>query len=134
MTFASAVLLFSSGRLSVRRLPILLVDSLRPAPKATLAHNSGITRPQLFVKIDRVAGGCIDDHHCFVVVIGQWILTCDLRRQICGGDLRLTYCHVSHLWSGEVHTVADCVHSINSDHSHLPIDVDVAIFTCDPES
>src|SRR6185369_6589094 len=104
-------------------LPILFLSSFRPIPKSTLSDCARFVGPHIFMQIEAVAVSRINYESHFVIVMCKRLAPFNFCRQVCCRNFCLTNGHVAHRWPTKVHTITHCVHSLNSNDSHGPINI-----------
>ena len=64
---------------------------------------------------------------CVYCASHDWLLSVDFSGHVCRGNIALARCHVAHLGSFEVDTIAGGVDTLVTDNAHRSIDVDIVV-------
>src|SRR6476661_6011286 len=115
----------------MRNFPISFLHPFGPTPKTSLPDSCRFVCPEIFTQIKTVVFSPFHYKSHFVLILRGRLLAGDLCRDVCRRHLCLTHGHVAHLWSIEVHAVADPIKSFMAANAHGPIDVYVAVVVCD---
>src|SRR5262249_12832670 len=111
---------------------ILFLYTLGPVPETTLPDGCRAVFPKILVHIKSVVFNSLDHKSHFMVILRNWSVSVDLRRQIRRRNLRLANSHVTHLRPFEVNATANPVRSFVTHYGDGPIDFYETIFGCDP--
>src|ERR1041385_6559507 len=116
----------------MRNFPISFLNAFGPAPETALPDSCWLVCPKIFVEIKAIASEFINHKSHFVLIMRDWFVSIDFRDEVRSGNLGLTHGHVAHLWTIEVHAIANGIHSFAANDAHRRVDVYVAIVICDP--
>src|SRR5687768_3011350 len=110
----------------MRKLPVLLLNALRPAPETSLSNRSRFVSPNVFVQIDTVAAGLVNNELHFMGVMYGRFAPFNLGDEIRRCNLALADSHMAHFWTIKVYAIANCVYSLLTDHAHGSINQNVS--------
>src|ERR1051326_1061416 len=117
----------------MRDFPISFLNTFGPTPKTSLPDSCRCIRPKIFVEIKALASDPLNHKSHFVLITRSRFPSIDFRCEVRRRNLRLTHSHMAHLWTIEVHAVANGVHSFMAGNAHRCVDIYIAVVVCDAD-
>src|SRR5215217_4773816 len=106
------------------RLPETVVNVFRPAPESSTLQAENLLVPDSEMQVNRVRTARVDNCVDFVIILRTRLSAFYFRKNIVGGDTRLTNRHMCEFRTGKCHDVADGVYFFVTLHTHRAAHLD----------